>query len=125
LLLIRSNTPGAGVNVVEVGTSASVDGGVKIGPNINTAAIKGILTSTATLDFPNTAISTCSELTMTVPGAGTSDPVSIGAPSGSVPTGGNFFAWVSATDTVSVRFCADGTSRDPASGSFRATVMKF
>ena len=125
LLLIRSNSPGAGVNIVEVGTSTSVDGGVKIGPNTNTAAIKGILTATATLDFPNTAISACSDLTMTVTGAGTSDMVSIGTPNSSVPVGGSFFAWVSATDTVTVRFCADGTARDPASGSFRATVVKF
>ncbi len=99
--------------------------GVCLSTSTNCAPIKGNLSSTATLDFPNTAVSACSDLTMTVTGAVAGDPVFLGVPNASVPPGGSFFAWVSGANTVTVRFCADGTARDPASGVFRASVIKF
>jgi hypothetical protein len=99
--------------------------GVCLSTSTNCAPIKGNLSATATLDFPSTSASACSDLTLAVTGAAAGDPVFLGAPSASVPIGGSFFAWVSATNTVTVRFCADGTARDPASGIFRATVVKF
>lgn len=99
--------------------------GVCFSTATNCAPIKANLSATATLDFPNTAISTCSDLTMTVTGAADGDSVFLGTPNGSVPAGGNFFAWVSGANIVTARFCADGVARDPASGAFRATVVKF
>ncbi len=99
--------------------------GVCLSTSTNCAPIKGNLSSTATLDFPNTAISGCSDLPMTVTGATVGDSVFLGVLNASVPAGGSYFAWVSAANTVTVRFCADGTARDPASGSFRATVVRF
>lgn len=40
---------------------------------------------------------------------------------------GNFTAWVSATNTVTVRYSNNDltTARDPASGTFRASVIKY
>lgn len=99
--------------------------GVCLSTATNCAPVKGTMSATATLDFPSTAISTCSDLTMTVTGASAGDAVFLGTPNASLPAGGTFFAWVSATNTVTVRYCADGTARDPASGSFRTTVVKF
>lgn len=79
------------------------------------------LSATATLDFANLAAIGCEDLTITVTGAAVGDTVAIGVPNGSVVTNGNFFGWVSATNTVSIKFCTV-VSGDPASGTFRADV---
>lgn len=85
------------------------------------------LTATATLDFPSTAASSSSDLTITVTGATSGDVVSLGVPSGSVPSNCTFFAFVSSSDTVTVRLLNMDTvsSADPTSGTFRATVLKY
>jgi hypothetical protein len=109
-------------NQLEVGTDSGI-AGIVLGNG--SSVISKVLSATATLDFPNTPLSSCSDLTMTVTGAADGDSVFLGTPNSSIPAGGNFFAWVSGANTVKVRFCADGAARDPASGSFRATVVKF
>jgi hypothetical protein len=85
------------------------------------------LTSTATLDFGNTAAGTSTDLTITVTGAADGDPVTIGVPNGSTVANGCFTAWVSATNTVTVRFSNNSlvTAYDPASGTFRASVIHY
>jgi hypothetical protein len=85
------------------------------------------LTATATLDFPSTNNDSFSNLTVTVTGALDGDVVSLGLPNASVPAANsNFTAWVSATNTVTVRFNNNsGASQDPASGSFKIFVTKF
>ncbi|HEV8384004.1 MAG TPA: hypothetical protein VGQ11_03965 [Candidatus Acidoferrales bacterium] len=107
---------------LEVGTDAGVLG-IKIGNG--SAVFKKLLSNTATLDFPNTLASACSDLTMGVTGAADGDPVFIGPVNASVPAGGSYFAWVSTANTITVRFCADGSARDPANGTFRVTIVKF
>lgn len=85
-----------------------------------------VLTGKATLDFPNTAAGACSDLTMSVPGAVVGDVVCLGVPNASVPANGSFFPWVSAADTVTVRFTNNSAGAlDPASGEFRVTVTRF
>lgn len=81
-----------------------------------------VLVAEATLDFPNTAAGACSDLTVTVTGAVSGDVVAIGVDSASVPANGSYFAWVSAYDTVTIRFIGPG---DPASGTFKVTVTHF
>jgi hypothetical protein len=85
------------------------------------------LTNTATLDFPSTAAGTVSDLTITVTGAVDGDAVSVGVPNGSTTTTGDFSAWVSASNTVTVRFANNNllTAQDPASGTFRVSVVKY
>jgi hypothetical protein len=85
------------------------------------------LVNTATLDFGSTAAGTATDLTITVTGAADGDAVSIGVPNGSTVANGSFTAWVSATNTVTIRFSNSNlvTALDPASGTFRAVVLKY
>jgi hypothetical protein len=82
------------------------------------------LVATATLDFANTAAGAISDLTVTVTGAVVGDVVAIGAPS--IPNKGTYFGYVSATNTVTVRFANNDltTAKDPSSGSFKVRVLK-
>ena len=101
----------------------SATGTVAIGAS--GTAITKVLSASATLDFGNTIAQTTTDLTITVTGSAAGDPVFISIPTA---TGiGTFTAWVSAADTVTIRFANPNTvvALDPASGSFRATVFKF
>lgn len=83
-------------------------------------------TETVTLNFPSTAAGASSDLTITVTGAVDGNPVSLGVPNASTLSNGIFTAWVSAADTVKVRFTNNSSGAlDPASGAFRATVLKY
>src|SRR6185369_2479694 len=85
-----------------------------------------MLSATATLNFPSTAASTSSDLTITVTGAADGDAVFIGVPNGSIVANSIFTAWVSASNTVKIRFSNLDilNAGDPASGTFRAVVIK-
>jgi hypothetical protein len=88
------------------------------------ATVTGILSATATLDFNLTAVDV-EDLTITVTGAAVGNVVSLGVPHGSVTATAQFTGWVSAADTVTVRCrVAPGAGENPASGTFRATVIK-
>lgn len=80
----------------------------------------------ATLDFPNTAAGTSSDLTITVTGAVDGDPIMLAVPNGSTVSNGLFTGWVSAANTVTVRFSNNSllTAFNPASGTFMAMVCK-
>jgi hypothetical protein len=84
------------------------------------------ITATATLNFGSTAAGAKSDLTMTLTGAAVGEAVVLGVPNGSVPANGAFFAWVSASNTITVRYANNSllTSYDPASGSFTATIVR-
>jgi len=102
--------------------------GIEVGTynDDNNALIGGILSATATLDFGNTAAQTSTDLTITVTGAADGDSVILGVPDGSTLAGGVFSAWVSAANTVTVRFTNETAGAlNPASGTFRATVFQF
>jgi hypothetical protein len=81
------------------------------------------LRGSATLDFPSTAAGSVSDLTISVTGATVGDVVDLGVPNGSVTATASFFAWVSATNTVTVRYAPQATE-DPASGTFKVLVHK-
>lgn len=84
-----------------------------------------ILTGSATLDFPDTAAQTSSELTITVTGAADGDVVSVGVPNVSTNANSCFTARVSATNTVTVKFNNYSSgSINPASGTFKVKVLK-
>lgn len=104
--------------------ASTLTGGVTIGSS-GTAILKH-LSASATLDFASTAAGAVTDLTITVTGAALSDTVAIGVPNGSVPATGTFQAWVSAANTVTVRYQNNDliTARDPASGTFRADVWQ-
>jgi len=85
-----------------------------------------VLKGSATLDFGSTAAGAVTDLTITVTGAADGDVVSLGVPNASVAATGRYFAWVSAANTVTVRFSPTILvgSEDPASGTFKVTVTK-
>lgn len=85
------------------------------------------LTATATLNFGSIAASSYADLTITVTGAADGDVVAIGVPNGSLINNVVFFGWVSAADTVTIRALNNdaASAADPASGTFRATVLKY
>lgn len=84
------------------------------------------LTNTATLDFPNTVAGTSSDLTITVTGAADGDVVAIGVPNASTVANGCFTAWVSASNTVTIRYSNNDalSAYNPASGTFKATIIR-
>jgi len=82
-------------------------------------------TASATLDFPNTSSGTSSDLTITVTGAVAGKPVYLGIPNAAVNANSSYSAWVSATNTVTVRLLVVGVSAvNPASASFTVNVSK-
>lgn len=87
------------------------------------AAISKVLTNTATLDYDLTAL-TVEDKTITVTGAADGDVVVVGIPNGSITTSAQFTGWVSAADTVTIRCRTAAIGENPASGTFRATVIK-
>jgi hypothetical protein len=83
------------------------------------------INGSATLDFGNTSAQNSADLTITVTGAAAGDVVSLGVPNASVNANTCFTAWVSATDTVTVRFNNYSSGAiDPASGTFKIKVFK-
>ena len=85
-----------------------------------------LLTSTATLNFGSTLPGASSDLTMTITGASTGDAVALGIPSGSMPNTGGFMAWVSGSNTVTIRYFNTDivNTLDPPSGTFKAIIIK-
>lgn len=94
--------------------------------NSTDAILARVLKGSATLDFASTAAGAVTDLTITVTGASDGDVVSLSVPNASQTTTGSFSAWVSAANTVTVRYriAALVGSEDPASGTFKVTVTK-
>jgi|GEM_PF-6651838 len=85
-----------------------------------------VLTATAALNFGNTLAQTSSDLTISLTGANDGDLVQLGVPSVAVNADSSYSAWVSAADTVTVRFSNFSVGAiNPASGTFRVAVTKF
>lgn len=89
-------------------------------------ALVASLTATASLDFPNTAAGQSSDLTFTIVGAVLGDNVIVNPPVGSVMPNSTYTCWVSATDTVTIRFLVADTisPKDPPAGIFKIRVLK-
>lgn len=85
--------------------------------------IKKVLSATASLDFDLTAL-TVQDLTMTLTGAALGDATYIGVPNGSVTASVQYTGWVSAANTVTIRARTVAVGENPASGTFRATVIQ-
>lgn len=86
---------------------------------------KGLVGS-ASLNFPSTNGNSSSDLTISVPGAADGDEVKLGVPISSQVANGFYTAFVSAADTVTVRFTNSNavTASDPAAGTFKVFVTK-
>jgi hypothetical protein len=84
------------------------------------------LTATGVLDFPNTLTLTSSDLTIALNGAAIGDVVLLGVDNASVLANSCYTAWVSAANTVTVRFSNYSVAaQNPASGTFRVSIVKY
>jgi hypothetical protein len=124
-----TGTPGGDLRVADEAYDATAWNGSLEVPTKNAIRDKFedmFLSGSATLDFGSTAASSSADLTITVTGAADGDAVSLGVPNGSVNGNSCYTAWVSATNTVTVRFNNYQTvgAIDPASGTFKVRVIK-
>jgi hypothetical protein len=93
---------------------------------MNTGVMLSALVETATLDFGNTSAQSSTDLTITVTGATTSDAVTVRVPTGSVAADSSYTTWVSAANTVTVRFNNYSAGAiDPASNPFKVIVWRM
>ena len=84
------------------------------------------LTGSATIDFLSTNAQNSRDVTVTVTGASDGDVVALGVPNAAVNANTCYTAWVSATNTVTVRFNNYSSAAvDPAQGNFKIFVTKF
>ena len=87
-------------------------------------ALAKTIKATATLDFPSTLMFTNSDLTITATGAAVGD-VAMVSP-GTTDANSSYSAWVSATNTVTVRFNNYSAGAiNPASATFNVIVIKY
>jgi len=130
-LIFRAAVTGLGNNGFTVTQNASsamaytFDGGnVAIGTT--GTPIQKVMSTTAVLDFPSTLTLTSSDLNITLTGAADGDVVQLGIPNAAVLANSCWTAWVSAANTITVRFNNySGGSLNPASGTFRVAITQF
>ena len=116
------NASGTAIVTISPAGNIATPGTLQVGGG---TIVTNILSATATLDFPSISSNDTHTLTITVTGAVAGDSVFLGCPAG-LDAGLIFCASVTAADTVTVRMHnSSGGSVDPASGTFRATVIRF
>ncbi len=104
-------------------TAAEVTGTLKVGGG---DAVSKIIKASAALDFASTNAGESSDLTIALAGAALGNVVMLGVPNASVEANTCYTAWVSAADTVTVRFNNYSSGAvDPASGTFTVAIIKF
>jgi len=118
-------TSGTNLTTAEAGAMEFNGTNLFFSPSTTRHTVNHGLTGSATLDFPSTTTLLSADLTITVTGASDGDVVSLGVPNAAVNTNTCYTAWVSAANTVTVRFnnYSSGTV-DPASGTFKVFVTK-
>jgi hypothetical protein len=113
------------LNPVEAGAVEFNGTNLLFTPSTTRHTVNHGLPGSATLNFPSTLTMLSADLTITVTGAADGDVVSLGVPNAAVNANTSYSAWVSAANTVTVRFnnYSSGTV-DPASGLFKVFVTK-
>lgn len=103
--------------------SRQILGGLWVGKSTDTVnRITRTLGGSTTFDFPSQT-TTCTDSTaFTVTGAKTDDPCFTSMPA-SPAANSIFTCYVSAADTVRVRFCPVGTAVDPASALYAVRII--
>jgi len=118
-------TSGTNLTTAEAGAMEFNGTNLFFSPSTTRHTVNHGLTGSATLDFASTNAQNSRDLTIAVTGAADGDVVSLGVPNAAVNANTSYSAWVSAANTVTVRFnnYSIGTV-DPASGSFKVFVTK-
>jgi hypothetical protein len=117
VLSTKNVAPGTGIATLESSGRTTV--------SVDSAVVPTYLTGTATLDFASLANGSCAaDQSFTLFGAATGDAVAPGWPA-ALEAGLIGTMRVSAANTISVRLCNySGGTLDPASATFRATVVR-
>lgn len=119
-----NNLTSAELATISIANNLITGFGNQISSFANVAHLGTTVTGKATLNFDLTSVE-YQDLTMTVTGASLSNVVSLGVPNAAAVANVSYTAWVSATDTVTVRATrVSGTTPDPGSGQFIASVTK-
>jgi hypothetical protein len=118
-------TSGTNLTTAEAGAVEFDGTNLLFTPSTTRHTVNHGLTGSATLDFGSTNAQLSTDLTITVTGASDGDVVSLGVPNAAVNANTSYSAWVSASNTVTVRFnnYSSGTV-NPASGTFKVFVTK-
>jgi hypothetical protein len=118
-------TSGINLTTAEAGALEFNGTNLFFSPSTTRHTVNHGLTGSATLNFPSTTTLLSADLTITVTGAADGDVVSLGVPNAAVNANTSYSAWVSAANTVTVRFnnYSSGTV-DPASALFKVFVTK-
>ena len=115
-LSTRNLSGGAGIVALDTGSQSIVA--------VDSATVPTYLAASAVLDFASIAPGACLESTFPLPGASPGDSVAPGWPAGLEP-GLIGTMRINASSAVAVRVCnLSGTAVDPASATFRATVVR-
>jgi hypothetical protein len=118
-------TSGTNLTTAEAGAMEFNGTNLFFSPSTTRHTVNHGLTGSATLNFSSTLTLLSADLTITVTGAADGDVVSLGVPNAAVNANTSYSAWVSAANTVTVRFnnYSAGTV-DPASALFKVFVTK-
>jgi hypothetical protein len=122
------------ISTVTTGTAPFTAASTTKVSNLNVDQVDGIsiLSGSASLDFTALAANSCEVLTIgSVTGAADGNTVAIGVPNALADVDGGterttFFAWVSGTDTISVRRCnvTGSATAEPAAATVTVKVMQ-
>jgi hypothetical protein len=118
-------TSGVNLTTAEAGAMEFNGTNLFFSPSTTRHTVNHGLTGSNTLDFASTSAQNSRDMTISVTGAADGDVVSLGVPNVAVNANTSYSAWVSADNTVTVRFnnYSSGTV-DPAQGSFKVFVTK-
>jgi hypothetical protein len=104
--------------------NVNVSDGIKT--SSGTVSLDMFRTITVGTDFPSTSAQSSSDITVTVTGAVAGQPVWLGVPNSAVSANTSYSAWVSAANTVTIRFNNYSSgSVNPSSGSFYVVVINL
>ncbi len=126
---IRTATTATIGTSATIGTTLSVTGASTFTGGIKVGALGTLeyshVTTNVSLDFPSINANSVTNLTVTLPSAGTNGVVLIGPPPG-LTAGVGVFGLVSSTNTVTI-WVTNPTAAaiNPAAGDFRVTVINY
>ena len=116
------STPATGLSVFNTTDSAVY---IRRGTGAGWQQIANEIFATASLNFASTNAQNSSDLTITLTGAVDGDAVVLGVPNAAVNANSCYTAWVSAANTVTVRFNNYSSGAiDPAQATFKVTIIK-
>jgi hypothetical protein len=108
-------------NGAQFASNVIIQGTTQLGSSGN--AIANSVSGSAVIDFAATTNTTLDSSGVTVTGAAVGDVCIVGVPTAAAVTGASFTCYVSASNTAKVRLAAQGTSIDPASGTFNVRTF--